>query len=402
MRFRAILLLGVSAGLVAAGVGLAQDAGDEPAFVAQILDQPPLGLPPVPEPENNPTTPEKVRLGEALFNEARFSSTELVSCATCHDLAKGFTDSPLTFSEGIDRLTGTRNAPTVVNSAYFTSFFWDGRRDSLETQSQDPFLNRVEMALPSHEPILELVRAEDEYDSMFEAAFGVSGDEITMDHVMMAIAAFERTVISGNSPFDRYYFGGEADAISEQAKRGFDIFLNEGRCVSCHTISQTHAIFTDNKFHNLGIGFTRIADRTDEVVGQFIAAARTEQEVDEAVLSDPDVSELGRYVVSRELQDLGQFKTPTLRNIAATAPYMHDGSHRTLREVVEFYNTTIPPFEDQEQGPNPFQSGGIRPLDLSEEQIDDLVAFLETLTSPEFNAAARTSLAWQAEIEQTR
>ncbi len=366
-------------------------------FVAQIMGEPPLGLPPVSEPADNPTTAEKVRLGEILFNDARFSSTGEVSCATCHDATKAFTDGPLSVSVGVNGLTGTRNAPTVINSAYLTSQFWDGRRPTLEAQSKDPFLNPVEMNLANHDPILEIVRSDEAYGGLFQDAFGVTGAAVTIDHVAKAIAAFERVVVSGNSPFDRWHFAGEGGAISKAAERGFDVFMNDGRCVSCHTISQTHALFTDNKFHNLGIGFNKIEADTDRVVGHFLEIARTDQEVDEAVLGDAQMSEIGRFAVSREMQDIGQFKTMTLRNIAATAPYMHDGSLKTLRQVVEFYNTTISPLEDQNQAPNPFQSGGIRPLNLTEQQIDDLTAFLETLTSPEFEDAARASLAYQAQ-----
>lgn len=378
-------------------------AGDAaPAAVGAEIGAAILGLPPVPVPADNPTTAEKVRLGNILFNDKRFSSTGDVSCATCHDPAKAFTDGPLAVSEGINKLTGTRNAPTVVNAAFFTSQFWDGRRPSLEEQSGDPFLNPIEMNLPSHDAILAIVREDPSYQAMFEEAFALEPAAITMDHVKKAIAAFERTIISGNSPFDRWRYGGDDAAISEQAKRGFDIFMTQGRCVSCHTISETHALFTDNKFHNLGIGFSRIASDKERVVGEFLRVAKTDQAVDEAVLGDAKISEIGRFAVSRELQDIGQFKTSTLRNIAATAPYMHDGSLKTLREVVQFYNTTISPHEDQKQDPNPFQSGGIKPLNLTEAQIDDLVAFLQTLTSPEYEEAAKVSLANQAKIRRIK
>lgn len=357
-----------------------------------------LGLPAVPEPQDNPTTAAKARLGNILFNDKRFSSTGAVSCATCHDPAKAFTDGPLSVSEGINKLTGTRNAPTVVNAAFFTSQFWDGRRPSLEEQSGDPFLNPVEMNLASHDPIVKIVREDEAYQAMFRDAFDVAPADISMDHVRKALAAFERTIVSGDSPFDRWRFGGEADAVSDQAKRGFDLFLTQGRCVSCHTVTDTEALFTDNKFHNLGIGFSRISGDLDKVAGEFLRIAKTDQAADTAILGDANISEIGRFAVSREMQDIGQFKTATLRNIAATAPYMHDGSLKTLREVVQFYNTNISPHEDQNQKPNPFQSGGIRPLGLTDAQIDDLVAFLETLTSPQYEEAARVSLAEQAKI----
>lgn len=369
-----------------------------PAAGGAVIGTVPLGLPPTPEPADNPTTVEKVRLGNILFNDKRFSSTGDVSCATCHDPGKAFTDGPLAVSEGIKKLTGTRNAPTVVNAAFSATQFWDGRRPSLEEQAGDPFLNPIEMNLPSHDAIVDIVREDPAYQDMFRDAFAVEPGAIEMEHVKKAIAAFERTLVAGNSPFDRWRYGGEENAISEPAKRGFGIFMNDGRCVSCHTISETHALFTDNKFHNLGIGFSKISRDAEKVVGEFLRVANTDQEIDRAVLGDAKISEIGRFAVSREMQDIGQFKTSTLRNIAATAPYMHDGSLRTLREVVEFYNTTISPHEDQDQEPNAFQSGGIRPLDLTESQIDDLVAFLETLTSPEHEEAARLSLANQARI----
>ena len=164
---------------------------------------PPLGLPPVPVPEDNPQTTEKIALGDKLFNDKRFSSTGEVSCATCHDPAKAFTDSPLKTSEGVNKLTGTRNAPTVVNAVYMKTQFWDGRSPSLEDQALHPPVNPVEGGLADHEPILEIVRTDPEYVKAFKEVFGKSGDGITMDEVTKAIAAFERVQVSGNSPFDR-------------------------------------------------------------------------------------------------------------------------------------------------------------------------------------------------------
>ena len=386
-----------------AGAASAETTAQAP-FAAKIAASPPLGLPPVPVPAGNPMSAEKVSLGEKLFNDKRFSSTGKVSCSTCHDPAKAFTDTdgPLAVSKGVHGLTGTRNAPTVINAAYFQTMFWDGRRPSLEAQSKDPMLNPVEMGLPSHQPVLDLVRSDPDYAARFKAVFGLAGDAITMKEVSNAIGAFERTVVAGNSPWDRFYFGGETDAISPAAKRGFEVFVKQGRCVSCHTISQTFALFTDNKFHNLGIGFSRITNKVNVVVGEFLHAARDDRAVDQALLTNDDISEIGRFAVTRQMQDIGQFKTPTLRNVAATAPYMHNGSLKTLAQVVDFYNTTIPPDQNQNGEANPFQSGGIRPLNLSDAQKADLVAFLKTLTSPQFSAAASTSLAMQAVIDSKK
>ena len=305
---------------------------------APALADSPLGLPEVPVPGNNPQTPAKIALGSRLFNDVRFSATGDVSCATCHAPDKAFTDSPLSVSEGINKLTGTRNAPTVVNAAFNETQFWDGRSPDLEDQALHPFLNPVEMALPSHNVILDIVRDDDAYVKAFRDVFDVRARDITMKEVTMAIAAFERTQVSGDSPFDRWYFGGDQDAMSEAAVRGFATFLGNGRCVSCHTIEQDHAVFTDHLFHNIGVGINDIQDKVPELARAFQVAKNEGIDVDVAVLTDPDTSPLGRFAVDDQLSSMGGFKTPTLRNIAVTAPYMHDGSLATLREVVEHYN----------------------------------------------------------------
>ena len=345
----------------------------------------PFGLPPVLYPEANPQTPEKVALGKKLFNDKRFSSTREVSCATCHDEKKAFTDSPLKVSEGIRKLTGTRNAPTIINSVYFEKLFWDGRSPDLEDQALHPFINPVEMGLKDHQPILEIVRTDAEYVEAFQKVFSKTRSAITMKEVTQAIAAFERTLISGNSPFDRWYFSGEEYALTPAQKRGFDIFINEGRCVSCHTIEQTQALFTDNRFHNVGVGINDIQEDVPELAGEFMKAEATAAEVDVKVLTDKRSSELGRFALTRTFDDLGSFKTPTLRNIDVTAPYMHDGSLATLRDVVVHYNNGG--VTNKGDRVNDFLSGGIRPLNLTDEQIDDLVAFMEAITSPEFARA---------------
>ena len=341
-----------------------------------------LGLPPVPVPENNPQTPEKIALGDKLFHDQRFSSTGEVSCATCHDAQKAFTDSPLKVSEGIEKLTGTRNAPTVINSAYFTTLFWDGRSPDLEDQSIHPFVNPVEMGLANHEPILEIVRNDPDYAPAFQQVFGKSGEQITLTEVIQAIAAFERTIVAGDTPFDRWYFAGDGRGMSDAAKRGFEVFIGQGRCVSCHVIEQTQALFTDNRFHNIGVGINNIQQDVPELAGAFLKAKAEGLDVDIAVLTDSKTSELGRFAISEHFDDMGAFKTSTLRNIALTAPYMHDGSLATLRDVVVHYNNGG--FSKEGEQVNAFLSGGIRPLKLSERQIDDLVAFMEALTSPQF------------------
>ncbi len=351
-----------------------------------MAGEPLLGLPPVPIPADNPQTPEKIALGDKLFHDTRFSTTGTVSCATCHDAQKVFTDSPLQVSEGIHKLTGTRNAPTVVNSAYFKTVFWDGRSPDLEDQSLHPFVNPVEMGLKDHEPILKIVRSDPEYVAAFKTVFGKSGEQVTMTEVTRAIASFERTIVSGDSPFDRWYFKGDEKAMSPAAKRGFELFIGQGRCVSCHVIEQTTALFTDNRFHNIGVGINGIQEDIPRLAGEFLVAKAKGTDVDVAVLTDKKTSELGRFAVSDRLDDLGAFKTPTLRNVAVTGPFMHDGSMKTLRETVVHYNNGG--VTKREDRVNDFLSGGIRPLELKDDQVDDLVAFMEALTSPQFAKAA--------------
>jgi len=353
------------------------------AFMATLMScivfAAPLGLPPVPIPPDNPITPEKVELGDKLFHDKRFSSTGEVSCANCHDRAKGFSDA-LPVSEGINKLKGTRNAPTVINAVYLKTQFWDGREPTLESQSAQPFINPVEMGLQNHDPILKIVQNDPEYLKLFERAFGKSGSEVTMVEVEQALATFERTLIGGNSPFDRYFYGGDKTAMSPAAIRGLDVFINQGRCVSCHVIEQTQALFTDNRFHMIGVA----AHQMPKDLGELSAAVEhvRQKGADIAVLSDPKTSSLGRYAVTRDLTEIGAFKTPTLRNIELSAPYMHDGSIETLEEVVIFYNNGG---RVNETDPVPeLLSGGIRPLNLTDEQQSDLVEFLKALTSPEF------------------
>jgi len=358
------------------------------AYAQQAPQNPvPLGLPPLPEKIGNPQTPEKIALGDKLFNDTRFSSTGEVSCATCHAPEKAFTDSPLKTSEGINKLTGTRNAPTVINAAYFDKQFWDGRSPDLEDQSLHPFINPVEQGLKDHQPILDIVRSDPEYTVAFQKVFGKTGDGITMTEVTQAIAAFERTILSGNSPFDRWYFKGESEALTAQQKRGFDIFVNQGRCVSCHVVEQTQALFTDNLFHNIGVGINNIQGEVPRLAGAYLHAKATLSEVDVQILSDQKTSELGRFAITKNFNDLGSFKTPTLRNVAVTAPYMHDGSIANLRDVVVHYNNGG--VTNEGDYVNDFLSGGIRPLNLADDEIDDLVAFMEALTSPEFVTAAQ-------------
>lgn len=302
----------------------------------------PLGLPGVPVPNDNPQTAEAVVLGRRLFYDKKLSSDNSLSCASCHNPNLGFTDRQK-HSTGFKGQVGKRNAPTVVNAAYLPFQFWDGRAGSLEDQAAGPIANPVEMN-QKHDVCVSKLDGDPTYKAEFRKVFGPG--PVTIGKVEKAIASFERTLISGDSPFDRYEFGGDAKALSPAAIRGLAIFRDEarGNCAACHTIDKHFALFTDGKFHNIGIGVD-----------------------DEGNLTD-----LGRYNETKAKADMGAFLTPTLRNVAMSAPYMHDGSIKTLRGVVDYYAGG--------GNSNPYLDKKIKPLNLSGQERDDLVQFLESLT----------------------
>lgn len=360
-----------------------------------LLQAAPLGLPEVPIPADNPQTVEKIELGDVLYHDPRFSADGQVSCSTCHAREKAFTDRLSVskgFTDSMGTRMGTRNAPTVINSAYYTSQFWDGRVPSLEEQAKFPPINPVEGGLHAWGDLVTMLREDDYYKEAFKKVFGVTPEKITIEHFAKAIASFERTVISGDSKFDRYMYGGDKKALNKQELRGLNVFMEKGRCVSCHTVSQTHALFTDNRMHNIGVGFKALKGQEPAVAAEYskmLADVKSASKVkgskeDELVLQHVRFSELGRYAITREADDMGAFKTVTLRNIAKTGPYMHDGSMGTLEEVVAFYNFGGRLSESDPD--SPFLDGGIRPLGLDNNQMTDLVVFLRALTSPEFEA----------------
>jgi len=333
-------------------------------FSGSALADKNLGLPPLTIPDDNPQTAEKIALGRLLFNDKRFSANGSVSCASCHQDDKAFADG-LPVAIGINGQAGTRNAPTVVNSAFYQTQFLDGRANSLEEQALGPFVNPIEHGLTSHQAIIDVIRQDADYIKQFNTVFNVPADAVTIDHVVKAIASFERTLIAGNSEFDRYYFGMDQSAISESAARGSRIFRRKGNCANCHEISLNNALFSDNRFYNIGVGFKQLVPVLEALVAG--------KNPDGLALTDVQRSELGRFNVTKTLADLGKFKTPTLRNIALTAPYMHDGSMKTLEEVIEHY--------DKGGDKNRFIDAKIFPLHLTQQEKADLVAFMKALTS---------------------
>ena len=280
-------------------------------------------------PEDNLSDPRKIALGQQLYFDKRLSSDGTVACVSCHDPKHGWTDGQAV-ATGVGGQQGGRSAPTIINTAFNSFHFWDGRAGSLEEQCLGPIANPIEMNTPIPEAV-ETLNGIDGYRKQFNEIFG---SDVTPENLAKAIAAYERTILSGDAPYDKFEAGDES-ALSESAKRGMKLFFGAANCSACHAGSN----FTDNAFHNIGIGMDQ---------------------------PEPD---LGRYAISGLGGDKGAFKTPTLREIARTAPYMHDGSLKTLREVVEHYN----------KGgiPNEYLDEEIFELGLTDQDITDLVAFMK-------------------------
>jgi cytochrome c peroxidase len=303
-----------------------------------------------------PPTPERVRLGRWLFYDKRLSGDNTISCASCHRPEHAFSE-PTPVSSGVRNQRGARKAPSFVNQAVtiYPHFFWDGRAGSLEDQALGPIANPIEMG-NTHQSMVETLTQVPGYEPYFKEAFGTS--EITKERVAKAIADYERTRMSGNSPWDKWRYNRDQNAVSAQVKQGHDLFQGKANCAQCHLGNN----FTDGLFHNLGIGWT----------------AGTKTFKDE-----------GRWVVSKHLGeegragDRGAFKTPTLREVTKHAPYMHDGSIATLREVVEFYN--------RGGEKNPWLDGKVKPLNLTDAEIDAIVALLQALEGEGYQDAPPAS-----------
>ncbi len=292
----------------------------------------PAGLKKLRVPKDNPLTAEKVALGKQLYWDGRLSSDNKVSCASCHHPDHGWSNGER-FATGVKDQVGGRNSPTVLNTAYQRFQFWDGRAGSLEEQALGPIQNPIEMNMSLPEVVKKL-NAIDGYREQFQKVFGT---DVTSDGIAKAIAAYERTILSGDAPYDRFKAGDE-DALGESAQRGMKLFFGKARCSACHSGSN----FTDNAFHNIGVGFQP---------------------------NGKEAADAGRKAISNLGGDYGSFKTPTLREIARTAPYMHDGSEKTLEDVVKYYNRggNVNAWIDEEMAP----------LGLTEQEIADLVTFVK-------------------------
>jgi len=356
-RLKRVVLLGLSCTLAATA---------SPGEVDLPI---PDGVLPPEVPTDNPLTEAKVELGKKLFFDARLSSDGSIACATCHDPRHGFADGRGDrTSAGVGGQLGPRNSPTVLNAAFMAEQFWDGRAATLEEQAVLPFINPIEMGIPDHPALVAKVSELPEYPALFAVAFG--GGPVTLDGIGRAIASFERTVISLEAPIDRFV-AGDRSAISESAGRGWDLYTGKARCVDCHGYIGVFPLLTDEKYHNIGVAAKAVDFE------QLARRVEGSPESLEELAFEPGINELGRFLVTKQRKDMGAFKTPHLRNIALTAPYMHDGSEATLLDVVEFY--------DRGGNPNPWLDGGIRTLGLTDQEKADLVELMKSFTSEDLD-----------------
>ena len=342
-------------------------------------------------PPDNPQTSERISLGQRLFFDRRLSVDGTVSCRTCHDPAFAFTDRKPT-SVGIKGRVGQRNAPTVLNALYNKTQFWDGRVNTLEEQAALPIVNSVEMAQPNLDAAVAQIATVAEYQHAFQQVFHrpPNGPDL-----LRAIASYERTQLAFDCPFD-HFIAGDKNAIDASARRGWDLFNTQARCNKCHALTDTQrdvTVFTDNDFHNIGIGIIRhnvvaLARQAEQLINSGDTSA-----IDRAAIQT-DMSALGRFLITKKEKDIASFKTPDIRNVLVTGPYFHDGSQETLWDVIDHYNKG-----DGLQ--NPYLDEDIQPLALTESEIDDLVAFLASLTSANYKEQGATELARQRALSRT-
>ena len=356
--------------------------GDSAAELERVGLKLPLGIPPEVwsyfVPNNNRMTAAKIEFGRQLFFDKRLSLDGTVSCATCHDPGLAFTDGK-NVAEGIAGKRGTRNSPSLLNAMFNSGQFRDGRAASLEAQAVLPLINPDEMGNVSHVQVIDRLQQAPEYLRQFQEVFG--GD-LTIEGIGKAIAAYERTLVSANAPIDRF-IAGDREAMTAAAQRGFALFRGRARCSVCHTVNQAFPFLSDQNYRNTGVatsspGFETLAERATQVVrgGDQAAALR-------GLATEKATSELGRFMVSGSPLDIGSFRTPSLRNVELTAPYFHNGTAATLKDVLSFYS--------KGGGDDPRRDWELQPLGLTDREQEDLIEFLKSLTSDEARRAAQES-----------
>lgn len=351
-------------------LSLSQRQGERADLLANIK-HPPLGLPPVLIPDSRIVDSAKIALGRKLFFDRRMSLNNTISCAMCHIPEQGFSSNEMATAVGIEGRSVRRNSPTIYNVAYATSLFHDARESTLEQQVWGPLLAHNEMGNPSIGYVIDKIISLAEYPGLFQESFNAAPNMVTIGQ---ALASYQRSLVSADSHFDRWYFGQQTDAVTPSVKRGFALFKGKGGCSQCHTIEKNFALFTDNQLHNTGIGYREsmykmpTQQKIQIAPGVFV-------EVDPklvATVAEVKPNDLGRYEITQDPKDRWKYKTPSLRNIALTAPYMHNGSLATLAEVIQFYN--------QGGVSNEVLDPVIKPLNLNASEKSDLLAFLHALT----------------------
>lgn len=336
------------------------------ASTAPAQLKPPLGLPSIPPAVAGSIAMQ--RLGERLFFDRGLSRNSTLSCAMCHIPAQGFTSNQSALSIGMEGHSLRRNAPTLYNVVFKEFLFHDGRETDLSAQVWGPLLAADEMDNPAIGPLLDRLRNDAVYGPAFSAAFPSEG--VSMTTVGRAIAAYEATLLRGDSRFDRAMFAGEKAALTPLEWRGYEVFVSKGGCVSCHTIRDNDALFTDQSWHNTGVAFATQASAMTKVElapGVFQNVRLFDLGLSRATTKN----DIGRFEISGKPEDRWAYTTPTLRGLRETWPYMHDGSFKSLEEVVDFY--------DRGGGPNPALDSKIKPLSLSSDEKKALVAFLGAL-----------------------
>jgi cytochrome c peroxidase len=327
----------------------------------------PLGLPRFDEAVQ--TEADMAKLGARLFADKRLSIDGQVSCASCHRADHAFADTSMR-SKGRAGREGTRNAPSLFNVAYFRPLFWDGRVADLASQARAPFTNPVEHALPDESTLLRIVQEDENYAAAFKRIFDAQPGELRIDMITRALVAFEHTLLAGDSPFDRYTYSDDSSALSAAAARGLKLFKGRAGCTACHLIGRDSSLLTDQQFHLGARGIASTVTRNLPALTNRVVTAKRDSSraLERLIATDPEIAALGRYAATLAPADIGNFKTPSLRNVANTAPYMHDGSVATLSEAVDL---------------ELYSRGSVtRPIVLTRAEKQDLLEFLAALSSP--------------------
>jgi cytochrome c peroxidase len=366
-------------------VAVQDPAGAPPQLLLTRAMQPPLGLPPIAEALRSRLTSERVDLGQRLFFDRRLSSNRTLACASCHIPSQGFTQNAMARSIGMEGQALRRNASSLLNAAHHQRLYWDGREFGIDTLVWGKLLDEPVMGNRAVGEVMARLRDDERLLAAFDQAF--PGDGLTMRTLAEALTDYVSTLVAADSRFDRWHFGQKHDALSEEEQRGYRLFVGRAGCAQCHALDADHALFTDHRLHNTGIGYShsmgKRPPRTTIPVGDGTLAINLSalRGTEERRYND-----LGRYEITQDPADRWKFRTPTLRNVALTAPYMHDGSIATLEGVVTYYNEGGTPHE--------LQAPQIRPLGLNADEQAELAAFLRALTDPALEHADWGRVPW--------